>query len=197
MEEEKVLIQRAQDGDVVAFENLIQEYQKRIFSIAYRMMQNQEDAADLTQEILLKLFKNLDKFRGNSKFSTWVYRVATNSCLDALKKAKRQTGYSLDKGIETEEGTLLGEIPDKGPTPQEVAEKKAMIEAVRLGIAKLSKEHQRVMILREFEGLSYEEIAQILNCSVGTVKSRINRGRENLKKILSQNRELFSDYFVK
>lgn len=196
MEAEKVLVQRAKDGDVTAFETLIQEYQKRIFSIAYRMMQNQEDAADLTQEIFLKLFQNLDKFRGNSQFSTWVYRVATNTCLDALKKAKRQTAYSLDKEIETEEGTLLGELPDKGPSPQELAEKKAILEAVRLGIAKLSKEHQRVMILRELEGLSYEEIAQILNCSVGTVKSRINRARENLKKILSQNRELFSDYFV-
>ncbi|MBQ2614613.1 MAG: sigma-70 family RNA polymerase sigma factor [Clostridia bacterium] len=196
MEEEKALIQRAQNGDTHAFEILVQEYQTRIFSIAYRMMQNQEDAADLTQEILLKLFKNLDKFRGNSKFSTWVYRVATNSCLDALKKAKRQSAYSLDKAIETEEGTLLGEIPDKGSMPQELAEKKAMIEAVRLGILKLSKEHQRVIVLREVEGFSYEEIAQILNCSVGTVKSRINRGRENLKKILSQNRELFSDYFV-
>ncbi len=196
MDCEQELIKRAQNGDVAAFESLIEEYQKRIFSIAYRMVSNPEDAADLTQEVIVKIFKNLDKFQGNAKFSTWVYRIATNTCLDELKKNKRYTTYSLDKEIETEEGSLMGELPDKGPTPEQAAEKKAIQTAVREAIGKLPTDHKKVMILRDLQGLSYEEIADVVGCSVGTVKSRISRARENLKKILSQDRELFSDYFV-
>ncbi len=197
MEDEKELVRLAKDGNVAAFETLIGEYQKRIFAIAYRMIQNPEDAADLTQEVIVKIFKHLDKFQGNSKFSTWVYRIATNTCLDELKKTRRNTTvYSLDKEIETEEGSLMGELPDQGATPEQAAEKKAVQTAVRVAIGRLNPEHKKVIVLRDLQGLSYEEIAEIINCSVGTVKSRISRARENLKKILSQDRELFSDYFV-
>lgn len=196
MQQEMELVKRAQKGDVAAFEILIEEYQKRIFSVAYRMMQHQEDAADLTQEVILKLFKNLDKFKGDSQFSTWVYRIATNTCLDAIKKSRRHVTYSLDKEIETDDGSIAGELPDKGPTPEEVAERKDVQRAVYAAIDKLGKEHKQVIVLRDLQGLSYEEIAQILQCSVGTVKSRISRARGNLKKLLSQNRELFSDYIV-
>ena len=196
MQQETDLIKRAQNGDVAAFETLIEEYQKRIFAIAYRMIQHQEDAADLTQEVIIKLFKNLDKFKGDSKFSTWVYRIATNTCLDAIKANRRHMAYSLDKEIETEEGSIVGELPDKGPTPEEAAERKDIQRAVRVAIEKLGKEHKRVIVLRDLQGLSYEEIAEILQCSVGTVKSRISRARGNLKKLLSQERELFSDYLV-
>ncbi|MBR5153039.1 MAG: sigma-70 family RNA polymerase sigma factor [Clostridia bacterium] len=196
MDHEHELVLRAKEGDVSAFETLIEEYQKRIFAIAYRMILNPDDAADLTQEVIVKIFKNLDKFQGNSKFSTWVYRIATNTCLDELKKTKNKNTYSLDKEIETEEGSLIGELPDKGPTPEQAAEKKAVQNAVRIAIGRLNPEHKKVIVLRDLQGLSYEEIAEIVDCSVGTVKSRISRARENLKKILSEDRELFSDYFV-
>ncbi len=196
MERETELVRRAQNGDVSAFEMLIEEYQKRIFSIAYRMIQHQEDAADLTQDVILKIYKNLDKFKGDSKFSTWVYRIATNTCLDEIKKSQRRTTYSLDKEVETDEGSMTAEIADKGPTPEEEAERKDVKKAVYAAIEQLGTEHKKVNILRDLQGLSYEEIAKILQCSVGTVKSRISRARESLKKILSKNRELFSDYFV-
>lgn len=196
MDNEAELVKRAQNGDVAAFEVLIEDYQKRIFSIAYRMIQHQEDAADLTQEVIVKIFKNLDKFKGDSKFSTWVYRIATNTCLDEIKKARRRTVYSLDKEIETEDGSIAAELPDTAPTPEEAAEKNDIKKALYDAIQRLGKEHQTVIVLRDLQGLSYEEIAQILHCSVGTVKSRISRAREKLKKLLSENRELFSDYFV-
>ncbi len=196
MQQEMELVKRAQSGDVAAFESLIEDYQKRIFSIAYRMIQHQEDAADLTQEVILKIFKNLDKFKGDSKFSTWVYRIATNTCLDEIKKSRRRTTYSLDKEIETEEGSMAAELPDTAPGPEEEAERKDIKKAVYAAIGQLGQEHKQVIVLRDLQGLSYEEIAEILHCSVGTVKSRISRARGNLKKLLAKNRELFSDYIV-
>lgn len=196
MQQEMELVKRAQSGDVAAFESLIENYQKRIFSIAYRMIEHQEDAADLTQEVILKIFKNLDKFKGDSKFSTWVYRIATNTCLDEIKKSRRRTTYSLDKEIETDEGSMAAELPDTGPGPEEEAERKDIKKAVYAAIGQLGQEHKQVILLRDLQGLSYEEIAEILHCSVGTVKSRISRARGNLKKMLEKNRELFSDYIV-
>ncbi len=188
---EQELIQSAKNGNAVAFEQLIEKHQQRIFSIAYRIAGNQEDAADMAQEVLVKVFRNLKHFRGDSKFSTWLYRVATTTCLDEQKKQRRHTAYSLDQELETEEGSVANQVRDTAPTPEEATEQKALRNAIHLAIGKLKDEHKKVILLREVQGLSYEEIARVLQCSEGTVKSRINRARENLKKILLQNRELF------
>lgn len=188
---EQELIQSAKNGNALAFEQLIADHQKRIFSIAYRIAGNQEDASDMAQEVLIKVFRNLKNFRGDSKFSTWLYRVATTTCLDEQKKQRRHTAYSLDETLETEDGTLAMEPVDTGPTPEESLERKALRDAIHLAIGKLKEEHKKVILLREVQGLPYDEIAKILNCSEGTVKSRINRAREQLKKILLENRELF------
>ncbi len=196
MEREQQLIADARKGDVAAFEALIGEHQKRIFSIAFRMAGNPEDAADMAQEVLIKIFKNLGNFQGNSKFSTWVYRVATNTCLDELKKLRRHTAYSLDQELETEEGSVAAELADEAPTPEESAERRDLQRVVSEAIGMLSEDHKKAILLRDMQGFSYEEIANILQCSVGTVKSRINRARAQLKKILIKNGELFEDDFV-
>lgn len=196
MEREQQLIADARKGDVAAFEALIGEHQKRIFSIAFRMAGNPEDAADMAQEVLIKIFKNLGKFQGNSKFSTWVYRVATNTCLDELKKLRRHTAYSLDQELETEEGSVAAELADEAPTPEESTERRDLQRVVSEAIGMLSEDHKKAILLRDMQGFSYEEIANILQCSVGTVKSRINRARAQLKKILIKNGELFEDDFV-
>lgn len=188
---EKELIQSAQAGNALAFEQLIAEHQKRIFSIAYRIAGNSEDASDMAQEVLIKIFRSLKNFRGDSKFSTWLYRVATTTCLDEQKKQRRHTAYSLDQTLEAEDGNITTEPVDTGPTPEESLERKAMHQAIHQAIGKLKKDHQKVILLREVQGMSYEEIATVLNCSEGTVKSRINRARDHLKKILLENRELF------
>lgn len=196
MEREQQLIADARKGDVAAFEALIGEHQKRIFSIAFRMAGNPEDAADMAQEVLIKIFKNLGKFQGNCKFSTWVYRVATNTCLDELKKLRRHTAYSLDQELETEEGSVAAELADEAPTPEESTERRDLQRVVSEAIGMLSEDHKKAILLRDMQGFSYEEIANILQCSVGTVKSRINRARAQLKKILIKNGELFEDDFV-
>lgn len=195
--DEQTLVEKAKQGDVEAFETLIAEHQKRIYNIAFKMIGNQEDALDLSQEVLIKIFKNLHKFHGSAKFSTWVYRVATNTCLDEIKKRRKYTTYSIDERIQTEDGDLTADIPDTAPTPEASAVQKDVQKIIQEGIAKLGDEHKKVIILRDLHGFSYEYIAKILKCSEGTVKSRISRARKKLKKILSENMELFEDFIVK
>lgn len=196
MADEKLLIEKALSGDPIAFEDLIAIHQKNIFSIAYRIAGNQNDAEDMAQEVLIKIFKNLNQFKGNSKFSTWLYRVTTNTCLDMKKKIMKHSSYSLDQNLETDEGSISTEIQDNSPTPEQYAEQNAVQRAVNQAISNLNDQHKKVIILRDVQGFSYEEIADMLGCSVGTVKSRINRARAQLKKILFQNKELFDEFFV-
>ena len=196
MTDEKLLITKAQSGDPFAFEELIAMHQKNIFSIAFRIAGNHEDASDMAQEVLIKIFRNLEQFKGDSKFSTWLYRVATNTCLDMKKKILKHSSYSLDQELETDEGSMATEIQDNSPTPEQHAEQSEVQKAINTAISNLNDQHKKVIILRDVQGFSYEEIGDMLNCSVGTVKSRINRARAQLKKILSQNKELFEEYFV-
>ncbi|MBO5955857.1 MAG: sigma-70 family RNA polymerase sigma factor [Clostridia bacterium] len=181
------LIKQAQKGDNKAFELLIDEHFKKIYNIAYRLSGNEADASDMTQEVLIKIFRHIGTFNGNSKFSTWVYRVATNTCLDELKKIRRRNAYSLDAEIDTGDSEVAVQVRDESPSPDIAAEQKELSAAVGKAIKRLSPDHSAVVILRDIQGMSYEEVAKILNCSVGTVKSRLNRGRAQLKKILEKD----------
>lgn len=196
MSEENRLIERIRKGDAAAFEELVSVHQKQIFSLAYRMCGNQEDAADMAQEALIKVYRNIDKFKGNAKFSTWLYRVVTNTCLDEMKKTKRRQVYSLDDEVETNDGSLKREIEDNAPTPEEKAEQAERKEAIQEALMRVSDTHRKVLVLRDIQGFSYEEIAQMLECSEGTVKSRLSRAREALRKVLKENKELFERFQV-
>ncbi len=181
------LIERAKSGDNKAFELLMEEHFKKIYNIAFRIAGNADDASDMTQEVMLKLFRNIGTFNGNSKFSTWVYRVATNTCLDELKKIRRRSAYSIDNTTDTGDGEILYEVEDTSPTPDIIAEKKELSGIVAKAIKALSDDHRAVIVLRDIQGFSYEETAKILGCSEGTVKSRISRARAQLKKILEKD----------
>lgn len=198
MTDEKKLIKKAQKGDVKAFEKIVEDYQSVVYSVAYRYAENSQDAADMAQEVFIKMFKNINSFQDKSKLSTWIYRVATNMCLDMVKKESRNLiAYSFDEGYEDKDGsTLYNGIADDALQPDEILEKAEIRDAVNLAISKLSDKYKTVIILRDIEGLHYDEIAEIVDCSVGTVKSRISRGRKNLRKILLENRELFDLYYV-
>lgn len=185
--DEKRLIQKAKSGDNKAFEELIEEHFKKIYNIAYRMTGNPDDASDMTQEVMIKLFRNIGSFKGDSKFSTWVYRVATNTCLDELKKQKRHSHTSLNAEFDTGDGEMTYDVEDTSPTPEEAAEKKELRSTVAAAIQKLSPDHKAALVLRDIKGFSYDEIAKILNCSEGTVKSRLNRARAALKEILQKD----------
>lgn len=193
------MIAAAKQGDRAAFETLISRYEKKVYNLALRYSGNTEDAADLAQEALIKVYLSLPEFRGASQFGTWVHRIAANVCLDELRRRRRQTTTSLDEVVETQEGDFDQQVADPADGPLETVERRELRAAIHAGIASLDEEYRMAIILRDVQGHSYEEIAEIMGCALGTVKSRIKRGREKLAQRLAQatGRELFASPFVK
>jgi RNA polymerase sigma-70 factor (ECF subfamily) len=194
---ERELVEQAKHGDIEAFEQLIIGCEKKVFNIAYRMIGNYDDANELAQEVFLKAFKSIKNFKGDSLFSTWIYKVTANVCLDEIRRRKNKVVISLDQDIELKEGEVKRQIPDTAPTPEMEAETNEIKNAVNESIQQLPDDYKSMIILRDIQGFSYDEISKIVNCPEGTVKSRINRARQALKKILQGKKELFDDKFVK
>lgn len=182
-EEEALLVSKAQSGDTASFEKLVLENQTKVYNLALRMVGNAEDAFDMSQEAFIKAYNSLALFRGDSRFSVWLYRLTTNVCLDFLRAENRRSHGSLTYGGEEEDEKEL-EIPDERFSPETIAEKNALRQAVREGLMSLPKEYRAILLLREIDGLSYEEIASALSLEEGTVKSRIFRARKRLCAIL-------------
>lgn len=178
-EQEGKIIARVLGGDTDAFEALVTEYEKNVYNLALKMTGNTEDAADLSQETFIKAFHSLGSFRGDSKFSVWLYRIVSNVCLDFLRGRSRRQTVSLSMEDEDGEEAQL-DIPDERQTPELLLEKRMTREAVRRGLAQLPPEPRQILLLREIQGLSYEEIASVLGIESGTVKSRIFRARKKL-----------------
>lgn len=185
---DKELVERIKKGDNAAFDALVNNYAKKIINTAYALLYDAEEAQDAAQEVFIKVYKNIHSFRGDSTVSTWIYRITRNVCCDILRKKKNTNVISLD--FENEEG-LKNEPADTAPTPVEVAETNERDEFLRKCIAALDETHKTVITLYDMEGLSYEEIAEVMKCPVGTVKSRIYRARDALRKLLEKNPELF------
>ena len=195
--EEKSLIIKAKRGDIEAFEQLIEIYQKKVFNIALRMIGNYEDANDMAQEVFIRVFRSLKDFKEQSTFSTWIYRITTNVCLDEIRKRKNKKVVYIDEDVKNDDGEIKRQVESDDPTPELVAEKNYVKQVVNEAINMLSEEHRTVIVLRDIQGFSYEEIAKITKCPEGTVKSRINRARHALKDILSTKKELFNEDYVK
>ena len=178
-EQELAVIRRVQRGDSNAFEYLVAAYEKNVYNLALRMTGNPEDAEDMAQEAFLKAYSSLDSFRGDSKFSVWLYRIVSNVCLDFLRKQKKRQSFSLSmEDDDGEEGEL--ELPDLRRLPEDELEKKLTRDAVQRGLAQLPEDARQILLLREIQGLSYEEIGEALGLEPGTVKSRIFRARKKL-----------------
>jgi RNA polymerase sigma-70 factor (ECF subfamily) len=180
--EDAGLVRLCQDGDTTAFEQLFQIYRDRVYGIAYKMVNNQEDALDLTQEIFLKTYQKIGKFDFKSAFSTWLYRLATNVCIDELRKHKSGREYPTDDSFQQ---ILINE-----DTPEDEAISNEQEGLIWEAINSLREKERTVIILRDMEGLSYDEIAVILKCSLGRVKSRIHEARNKLKSVLQAKAEL-------
>ena len=185
-EQENAVIRAVIGGDVDAYEALVREYEKNVYNLALRMTGNSEDAYDMSQEAFLKAYNSLPSFRGESKFSVWLYRIVSNVCLDFLRSRTRKPTVSLS--TENDEGEEVElDIADEELTPEKELDKKLTRDAVQRGLRSLPAEHREILLLREIQGLSYEEISETLGLEVGTVKSRIFRARKKLCAFLIQD----------
>lgn len=168
-----------------AFEEAAAPYERQIYFTCLRMMGNQQDAEDCAQEAMLKAFKNFSAFQGKSKFSTWIYTIAVRCCMDALRAKKDELSLS-----ELQEAGW--DKADEGPSPYMEMEKAERKRALERGISRLPDDQRLALVLCDLQGMSYEEAAGAIDCPIGTVRSRLNRARTMLSKILSSDPELFS-----
>lgn len=176
------LLERAQKGDAFAFEQLVTEYEARVYQMALRSTNRAEDAADITQEVFVRVWKRLSDFRGDSALSTWIYRVTMNLCVDY---ARRRVGQAPTTALHDENGEPLP-VADKNIAhqPSETLENAILRQELQHALEQVSAEHRDVVLLRDVSGLSYTEISQVLRIGEGTVKSRLARARATLRKIL-------------
>ena len=180
------LVESAIGGDAYAFEQLMGKHEARMYAVALRMCGNREDAQDSLQDAMLRIYKALGSFKGQSSFATWAYRITMNTCLDNLRRKKVRQAQSLDALLD------IGWSPaDEDASPEKHADNAEMRRALSRAIQLLPEDMRSAVVLRDVQGYSYEEIAEILEANVGTVKSRISRGREKLRNVLSAQAELF------
>jgi RNA polymerase sigma-70 factor (ECF subfamily) len=183
---DRMIVQRVQAGDVAAFDALILKYRERVFGVVYNMTSNREDAADLTQDAFIKAFQSIQRFHAQSSFFTWLYRIAVNSTLTHLRKAKLRTFFSFEK-ITDEDKTakLVNQMTDKKGADRDLFIRELQ-EKLNEAMMKLSIKHRTVVTLFEIEGIGHEEIAEIMECSVGTVRSRLHYAKQLLQSELQR-----------
>ena len=181
MNHEELLLQRAKDGDQAAFGELVTLYEKKVYALTLRMCKHPEDAAEASQEAFLAAWQGLKFFRGEASFSTWLYRLASNACVDLLRRESR---HRTAAGPSLNDEEVYLDVADSAPSPHAIAESNELKQQIEEGLRTLSPEHREVLILREIHQLSYDEIAQALSLDSGTVKSRISRGRKQLRNFL-------------
>jgi RNA polymerase sigma-70 factor (ECF subfamily) len=172
------LIGRFKKGDLSAFEAVVRKYQDRVYNLCRYMLKNPEDAQDAAQDVFLKAYRALKELRSDSTLYTWIYRIAVTTCLDYRRKSRRETFRSEP---------LTEDLPSDEPLPDQLYESAEMPRSIQLALQKLPEKLRAAIVLREIEELSYEEIAEVLHTSPGTVKSRISRAREQLRSLLKKN----------
>lgn len=188
------LVERTKAGDAAAFEVLVTRYQKAVFNLAYRYTGNREDASDLAQEIFLRAFQSVSGFRQEATFRTWLYQIAINLCRDDRRRRSGRVSVSLDEVISTDQGEMDRDLEDWSRSPETIVQRRLDSEAIQKLLDELPREYRLAVILRDIEGFTYDEMAVILRCSKGTVRSRLSRGRRLLQKKITANRELFSPF---
>ena len=183
LDEEQQWIAAAQRGEVQSFNALVRAYEGRAYNLCYRMLGDAESAADATQDTFLAAFRHLRSFRGGS-FRSWLLRIATNTCYDALRARKRRPTVSLDLDSDDESAHSPLQIADTAELPDAFAQRRELAAEIQRGLAALPEDQRAVVILCDIEGLAYDEIAQITGANIGTVKSRLSRGRARLREQL-------------
>lgn len=190
MEESDInLVKRIKNGDKEAFRTLVEKYQRKVFSIAYGMVHNREDAMDLTQDAFLKAFHNLGRFEGSSSFYTWLYRIVVNVCIDHIRRSGKRFNVDYDDSLLREDAVEGNDhiLPSTlGANPLRVYGRKELLEQIGKALDEISPIHRQAIVLREIEGLSYKEMADVMGVSKGTVMSRLHHARKNLQMKLHE-----------
>src|SRR5947207_3682694 len=182
--DDKKLVRRSQRGDMIAFEELVLRHRDKIYARAFSMMRNEEEAVDLSQEAWVKGWQRLKQFQGDSSFVTWMTRIVINLCLDQLRKHKRHRSESIEL-MEEESGGVERQMPVVTVNPTEGLERSELRQRIDKALALLSMEHRTVLILHEFEELEYKEIAKRMQCSIGTVMSRLFYARRKMANLMA------------
>ena len=177
----KDLINRSRQNDLKAFEQLVIIYQHKVYGLCYQLAGNYSDAQDLAQEVFIQAYSSIKSFRNESDLGTWLHRIAVNKWINIQRKNKRNGTVSIDAPLNTDKGELQREVPSPDGNPEDILETKEYHNLVKKALQLIPYEHRTVLFLREVQGYSYEEIAVIMDCSIGTVRSRLNRARKNLK----------------
>lgn len=187
---EAATIRAAQRGDREAFDRLVEAHYRSVYNTAYRMLGTSSAAADATQTVFLRVFEALSSFRGDASFSTWLYRITMNVCLDELRRRKHQP---LSLTEDDEDGETVGErdLPDDSAQPARTAEQRELQRLVHAALSRLPEDFRTIVVLYDLRGLSYQEIAEVLDIPLGTVKSRLNRARQALREEMAEHVELF------
>ncbi|OPY58815.1 MAG: ECF RNA polymerase sigma-E factor [Pelotomaculum sp. PtaU1.Bin035] len=188
---DEVLIEKSKNGDMEAFEQLVRRYENKVYTVAYRFLGNHADASDLAQDTFLRLYQALPGFRGESSFMTWLYRITANACRDEIRRQQRCHVVSLDNETVKNGNHVISRISGSILSPEEEVERIEFNNTIQQCISSLSEEHRLILVMREVQGLSYEEIAEVMKCSLGTVKSRLSRARQAFKEKFDHRRELF------
>lgn len=178
------LVEKARTGDRRAFGKLVEKYQRRVYSLAFGILRQREDAWDVAQEAFVKAYKKLDRFEGNAAFYTWLYRITYNLSIDTLREKVRRETVDLDGNRKLEEA-LQSDARPTAEHPDQMAQRRELHRVLQVAMNKLSDKHRAIIVLREVEGLSYEEMAEVLGISKGTVMSRLFHARQNLQTLLA------------
>ena len=187
-EEDAALVEQCKAGDRKAFQTLVERYQRKVYTIAFGVVRNHDDAMDVTQDAFLKVHRYLPNFKGDSSFYTWLYRIVVNLCIDRKRRATRAAEVDYDDALEHSSDAAAG--PTLASTyiesPQKALARKELREQMGVALGKLSDSHRKILVLREVEGMSYEDIAETLGVAKGTVMSRLFHARKNFQKALSR-----------
>ncbi|UCF87778.1 MAG: sigma-70 family RNA polymerase sigma factor [Nitrospiraceae bacterium] len=179
------MVQRCQRGDTEAYEEIVRKYQKKLFNIAYRMTGDYHEAADVVQDAFIAVYRNIRGFQGRSRFSTWMYTIVINVSRNRMRQVRKRSfheHFSLDNPVETEKGQIMIEQPSGDLSALERLEKRERGQKVQECMSTLDNEFREVIVLRDIQGFSYDEISEMLNIAEGTVKSRLYRAREKVKE---------------
>ena len=182
--EDRTLVERCQAGELDAYEILVGRYRQRVYSLAYGMLRNEQDATDLCQETFVKGWQAIRGFKKNASFYTWLYRITTNLCIDFVRKRDRRPTVPYEETVDPDADVDVEIAPSNQPLPTDEAQRKELRGEIDAALEELSPEHRVVIQLREYEGLDYADIAKAVGCQIGTVMSRLHYARKHLQKLL-------------